>query len=227
MSEARLAALLIDLDGTLVDSLGDFVAALTATGQDLGLPAPPPAVVRDAIGRGGPNLIRSLLAHWQRPAGDFDAAWALYQTHYAAVNGRHALPFAGTHDGLAGLAALGLPLACVTNKPTPMAEALLQALGLRHCFAVVVGQETGVAPKPAPDALLLACQRLGVAARRTWMVGDSRNDAEAALAAGCAAVVLLRHGYNHGEPIEAVPARAHLDRLDQLPGLLARHLVAF
>jgi phosphoglycolate phosphatase len=53
------------------------------------------------------------------------------------------------------------------------------------------------------------------------MVGDSRNDAEAAEAAGCGAVVLLRHGYNHGEPVEAVPARAHLDRLDQLPALLA------
>ncbi len=217
MSESP-AALLIDLDGTLVDSLGDFVAALTATAHELGVAPPPAALVRDAIGRGGQALIRSMLAHWQRPEADFERAWVLYQGHYAAVNGQHAQVLPGTFEGLA---ALKLPLACVTNKPTPMADALLQALGLRRYFSVVVGQQGQLRAKPHPDALLHACALLRVPAARTWMVGDSRNDAEAAEAAGCGAVVLLRHGYNHGEPVEAVPARAHLDRLDQLPALLA------
>ncbi len=209
-------ALLIDLDGTLVDTLGDFVAALHATGRELGLPEVDPDWVRQAIGRGGQRLVQGWLAHLGAPAERFDAAWAAYSAHYAAVNGRQARVFDGVREALPQLP---MPLACVTNKPQANAEALLQRLGLREAFAVVVGQQPDLRPKPHPDALLRACQGLGVRPEDCWVVGDSRNDAESAVAAGCAAVVLMTTGYNHGEPVRAVPARAHLDRLDHLPAL--------
>lgn len=212
----RPEALLIDLDGTLVDTLGDFVAALQATGRELGLGATDPAWVRQAIGRGGQRLVQAWLAQLGAPADRFDAAWAAYSAHYAAVNGRHAQVFEGVREAIPRL---GMPLACVTNKPQANAEALLRQLGLRDAFAVVVGQQAGLRPKPHPDALLRACEALGIAPAQTWMVGDSRNDAESAEAAACGAVVLMRYGYNHGEAVHEVPALAHLDRLDELPAL--------
>lgn len=215
----RPQAWLIDLDGTLVDTLGDFVAALAEVAQALGCPAPSAEQVRKLVGRVGERLLRDLLSIWQRPDADFALAWAVYQEAYARVNGQHARVFEGVREGLTGLQ--GTPLACVTNKPQANAEALLERLALRDAFAVVVGQRPGLRAKPHPDALLAAAEGLGVAVQHCGMVGDSRNDAEAARAAACHPIVLLRHGYNHGEPVDAVPADAHLDSLARLPGRLS------
>jgi phosphoglycolate phosphatase len=214
--QCRPSALLIDLDGTLVDTLGDFVAALQATGQELGFGATDAAWVRRSIGRGGQRLVSDWLAHQGASPARFDEAWTAYSAHYAAVNGRYAAVFEGVREGLA---LLSLPLACVTNKPQANAEALLQQLGLRQRFQSVVGQRPDLRPKPHPDALLAACAELGVQPSQTWMVGDSRNDAESAMSAACAGVVLMRYGYNHGEPVDAVPEAVCLDRLDHLPAL--------
>ncbi len=222
MNKQSPQAWLIDLDGTLVDTLGDFVAALAEVAARLGCPPPEADLVRRLIGRGGERLLRDLLQHWQRPevefAADFEIARAVYGEAYAQVNGRHARVFDGVREGLAALK--GLPLACVTNKPQANAEALLERLGLRAAFAAVVGQQAGLRAKPHPDAFLAAAGRLGLAPQRCGVIGDSRNDFEAGRAAGCAPIVLLRHGYNHGEPVDAVPAEWHLDRLDQLPDWL-------
>lgn len=217
----HIQAWLIDLDGTLVDSVGDFVAALAPVAQQVGAPAPDAELVRRLIGRGGERLLRDLLQHWQLQPHDFAALRALYEWHYQKVNGLQARVFEGVESGLAQLAALGQPLACVTNKPQANAQALLERLGLRARFQVLVGGAPGLRAKPAPDALLLACEQLGVPPGRCAMVGDSENDAAAARAAGCAAVLLLRGGYNHGEPIDAVPADAHLNRLDDVPAWLS------
>lgn len=207
-------AWLVDLDGTLVDTLGDFVAALAEVAAQLRCPPPEAALVRSLIGRGGERLIRDLLALWQRPETEFAIAWAVYGEAYARVNGRHARVFEGVREGLAGLGEL--PLACVTNKPQANAEALLERLALRSAFRAVIGQRPGLRAKPHPDAFLAAAAALGLPAAQCGVIGDSRNDAEAGRAAGCVPIVLLRHGYNHGEPVDAVPAEAHLDRLDQL-----------
>lgn len=212
-------AWLIDLDGTLVDTVGDFVAALSEVAAQLRCPAPEPALVRRLIGRGGERLVRDLLAHWQRPASDFDTAWAVYGAAYARVNGRHARVFEGVREGLAGLG--GVPLACVTNKPQAYAEALLERLALRPAFQAVIGQRPGLRAKPHPDAFWAGAEALGLPAAHCGVIGDSRNDAEAGRAAGCHPIVLLRHGYNHGESVDTVSAEAHLDRLDQLVALSA------
>jgi phosphoglycolate phosphatase len=215
-------ALLVDLDGTLLDTLPDFVLALGRLADGFGVERPTATWVRNAIGRGGPRLVRDALQHWQLPADAFESAWLAYQSHYAAANGKQARLFAGTVEALQALhRGSALRLACVTNKPQAMAQALLAQFELDGYFAAVVGAAPGVRAKPHPDALLLACQQLACSPEQTWMVGDSRNDFEAARNAGCAATVLLRCGYNHGEPVDAVPASRHLDRLDQLPALLS------
>lgn len=219
--ELVIKAVLIDLDGTLVDTLGDFVAALGAVAQERAWPAPGPDQVRRWIGRGGDQLIRDWLTHLGQPASLDSAVKARYDYHYRAFNGQQAYVRAGTVEGLQGLRALGLPLACVTNKPQANAEALLAALGVSVFFQAVVGGAPDLKPKPAPDGLLRAAAQLDIAIEGALMVGDSANDAAAARAAGCSGVVLLRGGYNHGQPIEAEPAWAHLDTMADVPPLIA------
>ncbi|MBH9553563.1 HAD-IA family hydrolase [Inhella gelatinilytica] len=216
-----IEALWVDLDGTLVDTLGDFVAALEAVARERGWPAPQASDVRQWIGRGGDHLIHDWLSTSRQPMHLQAEVKAQYDRHYRQVNGCHAQVRAGTVQGLNGLQALGLPLACVTNKPQANAHALLAQLGLLDYFAVLVGGSEAVRPKPAPDSLLQAAQRLGVPPSCSLMVGDSENDAAAARAAGAWGVVLLRGGYNHGRPIETEPAWAYLDELSALPTLIA------
>ena len=222
-----LQAAIIDLDGTMVDTLGDFVVVLHHTLADLNCHEVEIArVSRDfiehTVGKGTEDLLRRTLAHaWGLPD---DAAEVLeqvpkalihYKHHYERINGQNAEVYPGVATGLARLSELGVPLACLTNKPTAFAEQLLTLKGLRGHFRHVFGGDAFERKKPDPLPLLKACEALGVDPAQTLMVGDSSNDAQAARAAGCS-VVLVRYGYNHGHPIDEVPALAYLDRLDAL-----------
>jgi phosphoglycolate phosphatase len=217
---ARIQAAIVDLDGTMVDTLGDFVVALNRSLDDLGLPRIERGFVERTVGKGSEHLLRSTLAHVGAASSLYEAAWARYQAHYLAINGAHASVFAGVAEGLSLLKARGLRLACLTNKPTAFAGPLLVRKGLAGYFEQVFGGDAFERRKPDPLPLLRTCEALGTAPSRTLMIGDSSNDAQAAHAAGCP-VVLLTYGYNHGEDIRTVPARAHLDRLDQIEGWLA------
>ena len=210
-----LDAAIIDLDGTLVDTLGDFVAVLGLTLDELGLPRVDRAFVERTVGKGSEHLLRQTLAAVGGAAGHYDAAWSAYQRHYLSVNGDAAEVFAGVVEGLQALRAAGLRLACLTNKPLAFARPLLEAKGLDGHFELVFGGDSFARKKPDPLPLLETCRALGTEPARTLMIGDSRNDAEAAHAAGCP-VALVSYGYNHGEPITAVPASVYLERIDQL-----------
>jgi len=212
----RLDAAILDLDGTLVDTLGDFVAVLDLTLADLGLPRVQRRFVERSIGKGSDHLIRSTLAQVGADPSLRDAAWAAYQRHYAGINGRHASVFPGVPEGLTRLRAQGLRLACLTNKPGVFAAELLRRTGLAGHFERVFGGDAFARQKPDPLPLVETCKALGTVPAHTLMIGDSSNDAQAARAAGCP-VVLVSYGYNHGEPIAAVDADAHIDRLDGLP----------
>ncbi len=215
MSSRKPLACLLDLDGTLVDTLGDFVAVLNLVLAELGQPPVAREFVARTIGRGSEHLIRQTLAHVGASATLHDDAWARYQRHYAAVNGEHAAVYPGVVEGLALLRAAGLPLVVLTNKPGEPARELLRRKGLSGYFVHVFGGDDFARKKPDPLPLVKTCEALGTPPAATWMVGDSRNDAEAANAAGCP-LILVTYGYNHGEDIRAVPALQHVDRLDQL-----------
>ena len=209
-------AAIVDLDGTMVDTLGDFVNALNATLTALRLPSVDRAFVERTVGKGSEHLIRCTLAEVGAVPALYDEAWARYQHHYALVNGDHAEVFAGVNEGLLRMRQHGMKLACLTNKPTSFARVLLRRKGLEAYFSVVYGGDAFERRKPDPLPLLKACEALGCEPACTLMVGDSSNDALAARAAGCP-VVLVTYGYNHGEPIRAVDADAFVDRLDELP----------
>ncbi|UBQ41611.1 phosphoglycolate phosphatase [Comamonas thiooxydans] len=213
----ELDAVMIDLDGTMVNTLGDFAEALNRMLADLQLPAIAPQIIENMVGKGSEHLIRSVLAHVEAP--DIDAlyprAWQRYEHHYLAINGQFADVYPGVAEGLQALQSLGLRMACLTNKPLSFAQPLLAAKGLDGFFDCVFGGDSFPRKKPDPMPLVETCKALGSEPARTLMVGDSSNDAQAAHAAGCP-VVLMTYGYNHGQPITAVEARAHLDSLEQL-----------
>lgn len=213
----EIDAVMVDLDGTMVNTLGDFAESLNRMLADLRLPAIAPQAIEHMVGKGSEHLIRSVLAHVG--AQDIDAlypqAWQRYEHHYLDINGQFADVYPGVVEGLNALQAQGLRMACLTNKPLSFALPLLATKGLDGFFDCVFGGDSFPRKKPDPMPLLETCKALGSSPARTLMVGDSSNDAQAAHAAGCP-VVLMTYGYNHGLPITAVDASAHLSSLSQL-----------
>jgi phosphoglycolate phosphatase len=215
LDHAKWDAAIVDLDGTLVDTLPDFVVVLNMMLDELRLAGVERDFVERSVGKGVEYLIRCTLAHVGADSGLYDAARLHYRRHYERVNGSHATVFAGAEEGLAGLRAAGLRLACLTNKPGAFANALLAQKGLARYFDMVFGGDAFERMKPDPLPLLKTCTALRSLPARTLMIGDSSNDAAAARAAGCP-VVLVTYGYNHGEPVRDVDADHFIDRLDAL-----------
>lgn len=216
-------AAIIDLDGTLVDTLGDFAAALNAAFARHGLPAVAAADVERFVGKGSEHLVRSALVHVGAGVSRLPAMLDAYQESYAHVNGQHARVYDGVCEGLLALRARAWTLACVTNKPLLFAQELLRQLSLLPSFAHVYGGDSFARRKPDPMPLLETCRVMGLPPAQVLMVGDSINDALAARAAGLP-VVLVSHGYNHGQDVRELLASGEIDavvdRLDALPALL-------
>jgi phosphoglycolate phosphatase len=201
--EGPLRAAIVDLDGTMIDTLGDFVVALNRMLDELRLPGIERPAIERMIGKGSEHLVLSVLAHVGGSPEQFPAAWDAYQRHYLAINGQHAEVYPGVLQGLELLKARGLKLACLTNKPTNFALPLLAAKGLDGYFSVVFGGDAFERKKPDPLPLCKTCEALACPPAQTLMIGDSSNDAAAARAAGCP-VLLVTYGYNHGEPVRGV-----------------------
>lgn len=212
-----IRAAMVDLDGTLVDTLGDFEVALNAMLAGLGCPSVSRAEIEQMVGKGSEHLVRSALGRVAPAKAQalFPSAIESYQRHYARINGAHSRVYEGVVEGLAALQAQGWVLACLTNKPTRFAAELLAQKGLDAFFSVVVGGDAYSHKKPHPMPLLRTCEALGYAPQQTLMIGDSSNDAEAARTAGCP-VVLVSYGYNHGQPIHQVQAHGYLDSLAEM-----------
>ena len=230
LQATRYAAAIIDLDGTMVDTLEDFLVATNAMLRDIGYAEVDRAVVEKRVGKGSENLVTSVLMYAAAQSklilnapgnvADFNHALTLYQQHYRRINGQHARVYPGVLGGLGALQAAGIQLACLTNKPVAFARELLRLKGLDGFFGHVFGGDTFVRKKPDPLPVLATCKALGAPPGLTLMVGDSSNDAQAARAAGCP-VVLVTYGYNHGEPVADVGADATVDSFAELASLLA------
>jgi phosphoglycolate phosphatase len=213
-------AAIVDLDGTMVDTLGDFAVALNAMLAELGQPPITREAIERRVGRGSEHLIHSVLGAVGAPPDLYEAAWASYQFHYRAINGQHSCLYEGVARGLDALRAAGMRLACLTNKPRDFARPLLESKQIAGYFEVVFGGDDFERKKPDPMPLLGTCAAMGVDPARALMIGDSSNDARAARAAGCA-VVLVTYGYNHGEPVRRVDADGFVDSLADIGAWLA------
>ncbi len=202
----HIAAIFLDLDGTLVDSVPDLTVAVDAMLRQLDLPPRGEQRVREWVGNGADLLIRRALVDdmaGQAPEALVARGRPLFQDAYRRHLCVGSRLYPGAMEGLRALRELGYRLACITNKPTEFALPLVERIGIGAFFDVVLGGECAPRKKPAPDALLLTARRMGVDIRRVLMVGDSSNDVGAARNAGCKAVVAVPYGYNHGEDIRA------------------------
>lgn len=214
----RLA--LIDLDGTLVDTLPDMAYCIDQMLKALGLPPVGPECVREWVGDGIDTLVQRALGE---DADELHFATAL--STFARLYGQHTSSRSRIYDGVLSalefLRSAGVERACVTNKASAFTEKLLAELNLEEHFSLVIGGDTLARKKPDPLPLLHAARHFGVTARETLLIGDSANDVKAARAAGMP-VVCVSYGYNHGDPIRESMPDAVIDSLAELPELLGR-----
>lgn len=191
-----------DLDGTLVDSAADIHHCLNLALDDLGLARVSQLQVRNWVGRGASRLVYCVLEAGQQPTGLHDELLAGFMRHYQQAVCQFSRFYEGVPEFLKACRQAGIPLACVTNKPYAPAKGLLEALDCLDDFQLLIGGDTLPHKKPHPEPLQHCLRHFGIRPGEALMLGDSRNDVEAARAAGVPCVA-LPYGYNHGEPIEA------------------------
>jgi len=147
----------------------------------------------------------------------------LFNRYYEETVEEGSFLFPDVAETLAALHGKGVPLALVTNKPTPFVAPLLEALGIAQYFTFVVGGDDVANKKPHPEPLLLVCKKLNIQPHELLFVGDSRNDILAAKAAGSVSVGMT-YGYNYGEAITASEPDFVFDHFkDLLPALGLSH----
>ena len=190
---------------------------------ELGRPAIDEHVVASYVGQGVDVLLHRVLGggHDERvDAQTHLRARALFDAAYAAVNGHRTRLYAGVVDGLERFRALGLRLACVTNKPQRASDTVLAHFGLAGYFEFVLGGDALPQRKPEPEPLWHAASRLGAHAADCIMLGDSANDAKAARAAGMP-VVLVDYGYTEGRPLSEIDCDRVIASFGELAAALA------
>lgn len=219
----RPEMILLDLDGTMVDSVPDLAYCVDRTMERLGLPPRGEAAVRTWVGNGVERLIqRALTGELDGvPAqADYARAYPIFVALYAEnTSGRSAL-YPGVREGLDFLRGAGYALGCVTNKPAQFTLPLLATLGIRDVFGIVVSGDTLPEKKPHPLPLLHAAAHFGAEPTRSLMIGDSVSDVKAARAAGFS-IFCTSYGYNHGRDIREANPDAVIDSFAELAGLVA------
>ncbi len=210
---------IIDLDGTLIDTAPDLAAAANAMLEELGMPTYDAGRVATWIGNGIGRLTKRVLTGELdgEPAADlYERAYALLCRHYGAAVSVHSRPYAGVVEGLERLRSIGFKLACLTNKAEAFTAPLLKDLGLARYFKLVVSGDTLPKSKPDPLPLLHICNYFGTPPEEAVLVGDSVNDTEAARAAGMP-VICVTYGYSRGIDVRQLKPAAVIDNLAELP----------
>lgn len=205
---------LIDVDGTLVDSVPDLAFCVDRTMEALDRPPHGETRVRDWVGNGVERLVRRSLIgqlNGEPDEADFARAYPIFLELYAQNTSLRSRLYPGVQEGLAWLKAQDYCIGCVTNKAARFTEPLLRDLGIDDHFALVVSGDTLPRKKPDPLPLLYAAEQLGARPDRSLMVGDSVSDVAAARAAGFT-IYCVPYGYNHGQDIrDAQPDRVITD----------------
>ncbi len=214
---------LIDVDGTLVDSVPDLAFCVDAMMGQLDMPVHGEAKVRNWVGNGVERLVRRALIGKLDGEPDealFAKAYPLFLDLYAANTSARSTLYNGVLEGLAYLKGAGCKLGCVTNKAEQFTLPLLKHLGIFDDFSIVISGDTLAKKKPDPLPLLHAAEFFGVKPSQSLMLGDSMSDVKAARAAGFQ-IICMTYGYNHGIDIQESEPDAVMDSMVELQGLLA------
>ncbi|MDJ0740220.1 MAG: phosphoglycolate phosphatase [Gammaproteobacteria bacterium] len=214
--------ILIDVDGTLVDSVPDLAYCVDEMMRRLGRQPHGEARVRNWVGNGVERLVRRALVgrlDGEPSDADFARAYPVFLELYADNTAQRSQLYPGVREGLAYLETRGYRLGCVTNKAAQFTIPLLEHFGIHDAFGIIVAGDTLAVKKPDPGPLLYAAQHFGVDPGDALMLGDSRSDVTAARAAGFQ-IVCMSYGYNHGEDIRDYAPDAVIDSMAELADLI-------
>jgi len=220
----RIRLVLFDLDGTLVDSVGDLAWCGNEMRRSLEMPLYDPEMARRWVGNGLERFVKRVLTSDMEAEPEetlFNAGLEIFKRLYAGHASDHSLLYPGVIETLKYLAGLDLHLACVTNKPEPFTSGLIAAMELSDYFGLVVAGDTTARKKPDPMPLHYAADHFAVDYDQCLMVGDSSNDVQAARAAGFN-VVCVPYGYNHGNDIRDANPDLVVENLVELNEMFAR-----
>ncbi len=218
----RPKMILIDLDGTLVDSVPDLAFCVDAMMGRLGRAPYGDAAVRNWVGNGVERLVRRSLTgqlNGEPVDADFEQAYPIFLELYRDNTSQRSRLYPGIREGLDWLKGAGYRLGCVTNKAAQFTEPLLRDLGVRDFFEIVISGDSLPRNKPDPMPLLHAAAHFGADPADALMIGDSVSDVKAARAAGFR-IFCMSYGYNHGQDIRDFHPDAVLDSLVEVQGLL-------
>lgn len=212
--------LLFDLDGTLLDTIGDLAESLFAVRDAFGLPRTDLGFVRRGVGNGLDALLRHGFADLEgvdlSREADIAPIRERWRAHYRDHVCVHTRPYARVVDTLPILAARGHAMAIVSNKPESFCRQLVSAVGWDDWFRVVIGGDTTASRKPDPAPVIAACARLGVDVADAWMIGDSPSDIRAGARAGCAQRVACTWGYRSRAALASEQPTRTFDDFEQL-----------
>lgn len=210
---------IIDVDGTLIDSVPDLAFCVDETMKALNRPTWGEAKVRHWVGNGVSKLVeRALTGQLETNAKpeDYHKAYAIFLELYAQNTAKRSSLYAGVKEGLTYLKTLALRLVCVTNKAQQFTHPLLRDLGIFDAFELVISGDTLPQKKPHPLPLLHAAQYFKLATKDCLMLGDSISDVKAARAASFK-IICVSYGYNHGVDISRANPDVIIDSMAELP----------
>jgi len=209
---------MIDVDGTLVDSVPDLTYCVDEMMKQLGKEPCGEAKVRQWVGNGVPKLVQRALTGELEAApnsDDYEKAYPIFLTLYADNTAKRSSLYDGVREGLDYMKSQGYLLGCVTNKAEQFTLPLLKALGIFDDFAIVISGDTLAKKKPDPLPLLHSAEHFGVNPKDCMMLGDSVSDVKASRAAGFA-IICMSYGYNHGNDIANESPDLVLDSMSKL-----------
>ncbi len=222
MSIQKPEMILIDVDGTLVDSVPDLAYCVDEMMKQLEMPLHGEAKVREWVGNGVERLCRrALIGQLDGEPDDalFDRAYPIFIDLYAENTSKRSCLYSGVEEGLDYLQAQGYKLGCVTNKAAQFTHPLLKDLGIFDRFDIVISGDTLAKKKPDPLPLLHGAEHFGVKPENALMLGDSVSDVKAARAAGFQ-IICMSYGYNHGVDIRDANPDAVIDSMVELKELI-------
>jgi len=210
--------IMIDVDGTLVDSVPDLAYCIDEMMQKLGMQKWGEDKVRHWVGNGVPKLVERALTgelEGRLIKEVFDKAYPIFLDLYEDNNSQRSYLYDGVREGLDYLISQGYQLGCVTNKSEQFTHPLLKALGIFNDFKIIISGDTLAKRKPDPMPLLYCSEHFNLKPKECLMLGDSVSDVKAARAAGFD-IICMSYGYNHGNDIADENPDLVIESMNQL-----------
>lgn len=213
---------LIDVDGTLVDSVPDLAYCVDEMMKQLGMPVHGEDKVRNWVGNGVERLTRrALIGQLDGEPDDelFEKAYPIFLDLYDKNVCERSCLYNGVREAIDFLKTTDVKIGCVTNKNAQFTLPILEKLGVKDDFEIIVCGDTLDKKKPDPLPLLHSAEQLGAKPEESLMLGDSMSDVKAARAAGFD-IICMSYGYNHGEDIRDYNPDAVVDSMDEIKTLI-------